>query len=347
LKNIKLSCYPFTLELNHPFNISINSRSATPIVLVEIEYDGITGYGEASLPPYLTETQTSVQSFLKKIDLNNFGDLTNIPLILSEIDNISPGNYAAKASLDIALHDLVGKIKNIPVYRMYDIKKIEMFTSYTIGIDSPGIISQRLIEAEKFNYIKVKLGSNDDKKIISTLRCLTDKPFFADINQGWKNREEALDLVHWLSERNVLLIEQPFHAENLNDTAWLKNRSPIPIIADESFQRLSDLDKIKYAFSGINIKLMKSTGICEAFKIIKRARELNLSIMMGCMTETSCAISAAAQLSSLADWIDLDGNLLIKNDQFHGVKALNGKIIPSDLPGLGIKKIAVSLPNSK
>jgi L-alanine-DL-glutamate epimerase-like enolase superfamily enzyme len=339
VKNIKLSWYPFTLDLKHQFNISINSRTTTPVVLVEIEYEGFTGYGEASLPPYLTETQESVQSFLNKIDFTNYKDITDLPSILSEVDNLSPGNNAAKASVDIALHDLVGKIKNIPVYQMYAIQKIEMFTSFTIGIDSPQIIIQRLSEAEKFNYIKVKLGSNDDKKIITTIRSLTDKPFFVDVNQGWKNREEALDLIFWLNDRNVLLIEQPFHASNLDDSAWLKDRSPIPIIADESFRRLSDLDKIKDAFSGINIKLMKSTGIHEAYNIIKRAQDLNLKIMLGCMTETSCAISAAAQLCSLADWIDLDGNLLIKNDQFHGVKAFNGKIIPSDLPGLGIRKI--------
>ncbi|MDR3610656.1 MAG: dipeptide epimerase [Ignavibacteriaceae bacterium] len=339
MKNIKLSWYPFTLELKHPFTISVNSRTTTPVVLVEIKYEGMIGYGEASLPPYLSETQESVQSFLSKIDLSVYDDITNLSSILSGIDKLSPGNNAAKASVDIALHDLVGKIKGIPVYQMYDIPKLEMSSSFTIGIDSPEILIQKLHEADKFKYIKVKLGSHNDKKIIETIRDHTSKPLFVDVNQGWNNREVALDFALWLKSKNVLLIEQPFIASNINDTRWLKERSPIPVIADEAVRRLSDLDKIKDAYSGINIKLMKSTGILEAFKMINRAREMNLNVMLGCMTETSCAISAAAQLSSLADWVDLDGNILIKNDRFCGVNSLNGNVIPNDLPGLGIQKI--------
>ena len=339
MNKINLSWYPYPLELKHTFTISNNSRTTTPAVLVEIEYDGMLGYGEASLPPYLKETQKSVQSFLAKIDLSSFDDKTDLNEILSRIDNLFPDNNAAKASIDIALHDLVGKIKKLPVYKMYEIPKREMFTSYTIGIDSTEMLMLKLKEAEKFSYIKAKLGTDDDRKIINTIRTVTDKPIYADINQGWKNREEALELTMSLYENNVLLIEQPFRKSNFKDTAWLTERSPIPIIADESVQRLSDLDKIKESYSGINIKLMKCTGISEAYKMIIRARQLNLKIMLGCMTETSCAISAAAHLSSLADWVDLDGNILISNDKFQGVKATNGKIIPNDLPGLGIRKI--------
>jgi L-Ala-D/L-Glu epimerase len=339
MNNIKLFWYSYPLELKHPFTISNNSRTTTPAVLVEMEYDGMIGYGEASLPPYLKETQKSVQSFLAKIDLSSFDDKTDLNAILSGVDNLLPDNNAAKASIDIALHDLVGKIKQLPVYKMYEIPKKEMLTSFTIGIDSTEMILHKLEEAENFSYIKVKLGTADDQTLINTIRTETDKPIYADINQGWKNREEALELTISLYENNVLLIEQPFRKSNYKDTAWLTARSPIPIIADEAVQRLSDLDKIKDAYSGINIKLMKCTGISEAYKMIIRARQLNLKIMLGCMTETSCAISAAAHLSSLADWVDLDGNILITNDIFEGVKAANGKIIPNDFPGLGITKI--------
>jgi len=339
MNNIKLTWYPYHLELKHPFTISNNTRTTTPVVLVEMEYDGMIGYGEASLPPYLKETQKSVQSFLAKIDLSTFDDKLDLNAILSGIDNLLPGNNAAKASIDIALHDLVGKIKQLPVYRMYDIPKKKMLTSFTIGIDSTEMLMLKLKEAENFSYIKVKLGTADDRTLINTIRSETDKPIYADINQGWKNREEALELTMSLYENNVLLIEQPFRKSNYKDTAWLTARSPIPIIADEAVQRLSDLDKIKDAYSGINIKLMKCTGICEAYKMIIRARELNLKIMLGCMTETSCAISAAAHLSSLVDWVDLDGNMLITNDKFEGVIAINGTIIPNDLPGLGVRKI--------
>ena len=339
MNNIKLSWYSYPLELKYPFTISNNSRTTTPAVLVEMEYDGMIGYGEASLPPYLKETQKSVQSFLAKIDLSSFDDKTDLNAILSGVDNLFPDNNAAKASIDIALHDLVGKIKQLPVYKMYEIPKKEMLTSFTIGIDSTEMILHKLEEAENFSYIKVKLGTADDQTLINTIRTETDKPIYADINQGWKNREEALELTISLYENNVLLIEQPFRKSNYKDTAWLTARSPIPIIADEAVQRLSDLDKIKDAYSGINIKLMKCTGISEAYKMIIRARQLNLKIMLGCMTETSCAISAAAHLSSLVDWVDLDGNILITNDIFEGVKAANGKIIPNDFPGLGITKI--------
>lgn len=339
MNNIKLSYYPYTLELKYPFGISNNLRTTTPVVLVELEYNGLIGYGEASLPPYLKETQKSVQSFLSKIDFSTFDDQTDLNSILLTIDNILPGNNAAKASVDIALHDLVGKIKQLPVYKMYEIPKREVFSSYTIGIDSTEMLMLKLKEAESFSYIKAKLGTPDDRRIINTIRSETDKPIFADINQGWKNREEALELTLDLADNNVVLIEQPFKKSNFRDTAWLTSRSPIPIIADEAVQRLSDLDKINNAYAGINIKLMKSTGISEAYKMIVRARELNLKIMLGCMTETSCAISAASHLSSLVDWVDLDGNLLINNDKFDGVKAINGKIIPNDLPGLGINKI--------
>ena len=276
---------------------------------------------------------------LAKIDLSSFDDKTDLNAILSGVDNLFPGNNATKASIDIALHDLVGKIKQLPVYKMYEIPKKEMLTSFTIGIDSTEMILHKLEEAENFSYIKVKLGTADDQTLINTIRTETDKPIYADINQGWKNREEALELTISLYENNVLLIEQPFRKSNYKDTAWLTARSPIPIIADEAVQRLSDLDKIKDAYSGINIKLMKCTGISEAYKMIIRARQLNLKIMLGCMTETSCAISAAAHLSSLVDWVDLDGNILITNDIFEGVKAANGKIIPNDFPGLGITKI--------
>ena len=339
MNNMKLSWYAYPLELKYPFTISNNSRTTTPAVLVEMEYEGMIGYGEASLPPYLKETQKSVQSFLAKIDLSSFDDKTDLNAILSGVDNLFPDNNAAKASIDIALHDLVGKIKQLPVYKMYEIPKKEMLTSFTIGIDSTEMILRKLEEAENFSYIKVKLGTADDQTLINTIRTGTDKPIYADINQGWKSREEALELTISLYENNVLLIEQPFRKSNYKDTAWLTARSPIPIIADEAVQRLSDLDKIKDAYSGINIKLMKSTGISEAYKMIIRARQLNLKIMLGCMTETSCAISAAAHLSSLVDWVDLDGNMLITNDIFEGVKAANGKIIPNDFPGLGIRKI--------
>ena len=201
------------------------------------------------------------------------------------------------------------------------------------------MIEKKVKEAVDFNILKVKLGKDSDKEIIETIREITNVPISVDVNQGWKSKEFALEMVNYLNERNVLLVEQPLPKNQIDETAWLTENSPLPIIADESVQRLSDIIKVKGVFSGINIKLMKCTGMREAYKMINHAKALNLKIMMGCMTETSCGISAASHLSPLADWVDLDGALLIKNDIFKGAKLTNGRIIPSILPGIGVEKI--------
>ncbi len=340
MHGLKLSFKPYTLELKHQFTVSAFSRTTTPIVLTEIEYDGLIGYGEASMPVYLGETQNTIINFLSKIDLSNYNDIFDLDRILTDIDLMEPGNTAAKASIDIALHDLIGKILNQPYYKILGINVDDIpYTSFTIGIDDKGMIEKKVKEAGGFKILKIKLGKNNDKEIIETIRKITDVPLTVDVNQGWRDKDIALEMVNWLYEKNVILIEQPLPKELIDETGWLTEKSPIPIIADESVRRLSDIVKIKDVFSGINIKLMKCTGIHEASKMIKLAKSLNLRVMLGCMTETSCGISAASQLSNLADWVDLDGALLIKNDIFKGAKLLNGKIIPSPSPGIGIEII--------
>ncbi len=334
---MKISYAKYSLTLRHQFTISYNSRSSTPVVLIRIEHEGFTGYGEASLPPYLHETQDSVIEFLRKAASVKSIDVTAYAKFLMYVDKISEGNTAAKASIDIAMHDLIGKIQNKPCYKFYQEEKRSLpFTSFTIGIDDPSVIKQKIKEAEQFKILKVKLGTNHDREFITLIREETDKPIYADINQGWNNKEEALDNIYWLRQKNVLLIEQPFPKNDLDNSAWLTGRSPLPIIADESIQRLADIEKIKNSFTGINIKLMKCTGVNEAFKMILRGRELGLKIMLGCMTETSCAISAALHLSSLVDYADLDGNLLITNDPFNAVTVSDGLLQLSDKPGLGV-----------
>ncbi len=183
------------------------------------------------------------------------------------------------------------------------------------------------------------MGTERDRSIIEIINSNTDKQLFVDINQGWEDEQFALDMITWLSEKNVELVEQPLRKEKIKEMKWLKERSPLPIIADEAVQSLDDLEFVKEAYSGINIKLMKAGGIRPALQMIQRAKELNLKIMIGCMTETSCAITAASHLSPLADWIDLDGAELISNDLFSGAKIDKGRVIIPDLPGLGIKKL--------
>jgi L-Ala-D/L-Glu epimerase len=336
---MKLTYRPYTLELKHVFTIATNSRTTTPIILTEIEFNGIVGYGEASLPPYLGESQKSVQAFLSQIELQKFENPFDLETILNDIDAIAPGNPAAKASVDIALHDLVGKLLGQPWYNIwgYDNKRTP-YTSFTIGIDTPEIVRQKTKEAEEFKILKVKLGRDTDKEMIETIRSVTDKPITTDVNQGWTDKEKALEMLHWLKERGVVMVEQPMPKERIDDLAWLTEHSPLPIIGDEGVQRLVDVKKAVGVYHGINIKLMKCTGMREAQKMLTLARSLGMKVMLGCMTETSCAISAASHLSPMVDWADLDGALLIKNDVFDGTKVIDGRITLMDRPGIGVVK---------
>lgn len=337
--NMKLSWTPYNLQLNHTFTISGFSRTTTPVVLTKIEYDGLEGYGEASLPPYLGETQASVIEFLKKVDLSGFSDPTHLDEILEYVDGITIHNTAAKAAVDIALHDLAGKMEGMPWYKMYGLDKARVpDTTFTIGIDPDDeVIRQKTREAlGRFHILKVKVGGPDDRRMIEAIRSVTDLPLAVDANQGWKDKRYALDMIHWLQEKGVVMVEQPMSKQDIDGNAWLTEHSPLPVFADESVQRLHDVERLKGVFSGINIKLMKCTGMREAWKMRNFAHALGMKVMIGCMTETSCAISAAAQLSPGLDFADLDGALLIGNDCFDGATLQDGKIIASDLPGIGV-----------
>lgn len=336
---LNLSYMPYELKLKHSFNLAKSSRTTTPDVQVEIEYDGMVGYGEASMPPYLGESVDSVCAFLSKVDLSRFSDPFRLEEILEYVDSIAEGNRAAKASVDIALHDLLGKIMGQPWYKIWGLSPEKSpNTSFTIGIDTEDVVRQKMEEAKPYKVIKVKMGLDNDKELVRVIRSMTDVPICVDANQGWNDKNYALEMIEWLSERNCLFVEQPMPKEMLEETAWLRERSRLPIIADEVFQRLPDIPKLSQYYDGINIKLMKSTGMHEAYKMIVLARALGMKVMIGCMTETSCAVSAAAQLAPLVDWADLDGNLLISNDRFDGVKIVDGRVtVPADRPGIGVK----------
>ena len=338
---MKLSWFPYELELQHTFTVASYSRNSTPGVQVRIDYDGLTGYGEASMPPYLGQTVQSVTSFLEKVDLGQFPDPLQMEDILTYVDSLSPGDTAAKAAVDIALHDLVGKIIGQPWYRIwgYDPAKAPS-TTFTIGIDTPDVVREKTLEcADKFNILKVKVGLDNDEEMIRTIRQVTNLPLAVDANQGWTDRSKALDEIFWLHENGVVMVEQPMSVDCLDDIAWITERSPVPIFADESVQRVRDIPRLAGAFSGINIKLMKCTGMREAHKMVDVTRALGLNVMLGCMTETSCAVSAAAQLSPAVDFADLDGNLLISNDLFKGVEVVSGRLTLPDLPGIGIEPL--------
>lgn len=338
---LEMKFFPYELKLRHVFTVATYSRTTTPDVQVEITYDGVTGYGEASMPQYLGQTVQSVTAFLQKVDLSQFNDPFQLEDILAYVDSLSPGDTAAKAAVDIALHDLVGKLLGAPWYKIWGLNKDKApSTTFTIGIDTADVVKQKTREcANQFNILKVKLGRENDKEMIETIRSVTDLPIAVDINQGWKDKEKAIDEILWLKEHGIVMVEQPMPKELRDDIAWLTEKSPLPIFADEAIQRLKDIKNVAGAYSGINIKLMKCTGMHEAWKMLNYARAIGMKVMVGCMTETSCAVSAAAQLSPAVDFADLDGNLLISNDRFKGMEVVKGKITLPDRPGIGVVKL--------
>lgn len=340
-KKMKLTYKEYELQLKHVFTISKNSRTTTPDMQVQIHYEGYTGYGEAAMPPYYPENPESAKKFYEKLDLSQFNDPFEMEKILDYVDHVSPGNHFAKASIDIALHDLVGKLMGYPWYRIWGYAKSKTpSTSYTIGIDDPETVKEKIRDAGRFNVLKVKLGGDNDREMINSVRAVApDKPLYVDVNGGWKDKQQALDMVYWLEEKGIVFVEQPMPTELAEDIAWLSEKSPLPIIADESIQRLPSVMDAYQVYDGINIKLMKCTGMREAHKMLNLARSLDMKVLMGCMVASSCSISAAAQLSPAIDWADLDGNLLISNDPYEGVKVEDGKLVLPDRPGIGVKKI--------
>jgi len=340
---LKLSYTPQLLKFKRPFAIAHGIRDSTPVVFTQIKHDGFSGYGEASMPPYVGENHETALRFLNKAKnvIEEFLPNDSLDSILKKIDLISDGNTAAKASIDIALHDLIGKINNTACHNLFATENAKsFFTAFTIPMDNPQGIKERIEEAKEYKLLKVKLGSVDDKKIISEIRKNTSTELIVDANEAWSDKNIALEMIQWLHENNVTLIEQPMPKEQRNDIAWLTDKSPMPIIADEGVQRLSDIEKARGVYSGINIKLMKCTGLHEAKKMIDLARSYDMKIMIGCMSESSCGASAAAQIAPLVDWVDLDGPLLIKNDFFEGIKFSAGQILLSELPGIGVEPIA-------
>lgn len=334
---LTLAFKPYTLQLKHVFRIARGSRSTAPLMLIRLSYEGAHGYGEASMPPLYGESHASAHEFLSRLNLSQFSDPFDTESILSYVDGIAPGNPAAKAAVDIALHDLIGKLLGIPAHHYFGLPAAQRPTSMTIGIDSPEKMADRARAFTSFKYLKIKLGTENDRAMINAIRQVSSQPFFIDANQGWTDRHEALDTIHWLEEAGAVFIEQPMPKEDKAANAWLSARSPLPIVGDEGVQRLCDLKEASGIYHGINIKLMKCTGLREGFKMAVTAKALGMKVMLGCMSETSCAISAASQLSALADWIDLDGNLDAVNDPYTGTVVDNGLLTLSSSPGIGLE----------
>ncbi|HAL82605.1 MAG TPA: dipeptide epimerase [Mucilaginibacter sp.] len=333
-----LTYQPFELLLKHTFTIAKFSRTSTPVMLIKVEHEGQTGFGEASMVPYMGESFQTATDFLAKVDARQFQYPFDFEAIISYLDSIAPGNPAIKAGIDIALHDLDGKLQQKPCWQILGSDPAKMpETSFTIGIDTAEVIIQKVKENPDCKIIKVKLGRDSDRELIKTIRSVTNLPLFVDANQGWTDLQQSLDICHWLHEQGVLLIEQPMLKTDIDSNAWLTERSPIPIIGDEAVQRLPDVARAKGVYHGINIKLMKSAGMYGAHQMILKAKELGLKLMIGCMSETSCATLAAAALAPQCDWADLDGPFLTSNNPYKMPEFRDGKWVLGNEAGLGIR----------
>jgi L-alanine-DL-glutamate epimerase-like enolase superfamily enzyme len=258
--------------------------------------------------------------------------------VISEVFRRVEGQYAAKAAIDIALMDWIGKKLDVPLYRYFGLDPRDApVTTFSIGIDTPAITRQKVREAEAFPVLKVKVGLDTDEATIEAVRSVTKKPLRVDANEGWKDKEEAVRKIRWLEKQGVEFIEQPMPAAMAEDIRWVRRRVNMPIIADEACERPADVPKCVGIYDGVNVKLDKCGGLLEAQRMIQVARALGLKVMLGCMISSSISVTAAAHLSPLVDYADLDGNLLIANDAYTGVRVENGKLLLPDRPGLGLR----------
>jgi L-alanine-DL-glutamate epimerase-like enolase superfamily enzyme len=330
--------YPYQLTFKYPFKIAHGARTGTDVVYIEISEAGFTGYGEASLPPYLLETSDTVIQWLNSVELDfNIADYS--AEIYYRIRHQYPGNMPALAALDMALWDLKGKTEGKSFRDYFNIPDANTPCTYTLGISNKAEMEQKIHEAVNYGFklFKIKLNGTDDVQMLADYQALTHLPFMVDYNQALDDVSVAADKLSWLKQLGCILVEQPFKKEMFMDSAIITSSKTIPVYADESFQTLTDLPNIPGAFNGINIKLMKCGGLTEAINIITEARKLNLSLLIGCMSESSVGCTAAAQLAPLCDYADLDGPYLISNDPFTGMKVADGFITIGDIKGIGTK----------
>jgi L-Ala-D/L-Glu epimerase len=334
-----LSLHPYQLKFKHPFKIAHGIRNQTDVVFVKLQHEGFIACGEAALPPYQHETQQSVFEFMdafqKTVASGNVSDW------FEKLNEDRSPNMAAKAALDMALWSLNAQMQNTAIAQLAGIETSNFpLCTYTIGISSKQEMEQKITEALQYGFelFKIKLDGKHDKEVVLNYKAICNKPYIVDVNQGWKDISEANEKISWLAGQGCILVEQPLKKDLLPEMKAVKQNSPLPIYADESCQTLNDVEKMKDSFHGINIKLMKCGGITPALDMIKKAKQLGLKILIGCMSESSVGCTAAANLTPLADYADLDGPYLLSNDPFEGMKVENGRIAlkPLNTPG-GLK----------
>jgi L-alanine-DL-glutamate epimerase-like enolase superfamily enzyme len=328
----------YRLKLRHTWTTVMSSSEYRDVLYVRYTRDGVTGHGEGAPIVRYKEDAKSAQAALetaRSLVLNS--DPWEFEKLMAHALHDVPRTNAAKAALDIALMDWAGQKLGVPLYRWFGLDpKDTPVTTFSIGIDNPAMTRDKVREAAPYAVLKIKVGLDSDEATIDAVRSVTDKPLRVDANEGWTDKEVALRKIEWLSKKGVEFVEQPMPADRLEDIHWIHERSPLPLIADESILHPADIPKLQGVFDGINVKLDKCGGIMEAYREIQIANALGMKTMLGCMISSSCTVTAAAHLSPLVDYADLDGNLLISNDPFTGVTVVDGKLVLPDRPGLGL-----------
>lgn len=320
------------LQLVHPFKISRRDADRFRQV-ISAEIDG--GFGEAAPALFYGESVDTVQTALEIFDPILDGNLDAVQAVMDRLESALPGNYAAKCAVDMALHDRLGKRLGVPLYRLWGLDPdTTPCTAFTIGLDDPEIMGRKAREARDYPILKVKLGTPHDIQIMRAIRQATDKPIYVDANTAWTPKT-AVRKIRDLVPYGIDFIEQPTRADDLEGLRYVREHVDVPIIADESVKRAADIPPLLGCVDGINIKLTKCGGLLEAVRMIHAARTHGLQVMIGCMIESSLGITAAAHLTPLVDYADLDGHLLIANDPYVGVTLEAGKLILPDRPGIG------------
>ena len=327
------------LRLKHTWTTVMSSSDYRDNLHLRYTRDGVTGFGEgAPIVRYKEDAASarrvveSLRGFLGPADPWLFSKL------MAEVSRRVEGEYAAKSAIDIALMDWVTGKLGVPLYRYLGLDPRDTpLTTFSIGIGTPEITRQKVLEAEPYPILKIKVGLATDEETMAAVRSVTQKPLRVDANEGWKDKEEAARKINWLESQGVEFIEQPMPAEMLEETRWVRGKVHIPIIADEACLHPTDIPKLAEAYDGINVKLMKCGGVQEALRMIQLAKSLGMKTMLGCMIESSVGVTAAAHLSPLVDYADLDGNLLIANDPYRGVTVEKGKLMLPNRPGLGLQ----------
>jgi L-Ala-D/L-Glu epimerase / N-acetyl-D-glutamate racemase len=326
------------LRLRRSWTIARGTSAGRTNVLTRLACAGFEGLGEAAPSARYGEDADSVLRALDSLVPLLGDEPERLDEVLDRLEAAPPAGSAARAAIDIALHDWAGRREGRPLWRRFgaDPRKAPL-TSMSIGIDAVEIMQDKVRESSDFQVFKIKLGLGNDREIVEGIRKVTDRPLYVDANEGWSDPARAAEMVRWLAGMGVVLVEQPLPAGDLDGARRLRDKVDLPIIADEAVLTAADIPRLAQAYDGVNIKLQKAGGLRMARRMIDLARSFGMKVMLGCMIETSIGITAAAHLSPLVDFADLDGNLLLADDPFRGALVRGGRLVLPDLPGLGLE----------